>query len=139
MNKLLEKINKLYSFYEPVKLIRKVKKGYLTNNFVIGNSLEKYFLKQYSDDILHVKRTHLAKSFFAKNGIPVIVPMRTKSSRTFFEHERLAYALFPYVEGYQYKKLKVSITPSSQCGIPKCRILKNSINILISYLELIRK
>jgi Ser/Thr protein kinase RdoA (MazF antagonist) len=107
MTSLLEKINILYPFSQPVRIIKKVRKGYLTTKFIIGNDKKKYFLKGYRDPVLRVKNTHKAKEFFSNNGIPVILPIQNKNEKTFFVHNGEVYSVFPYIEGEQFEKFKV--------------------------------
>lgn len=107
MKELLRVINSLYNFRQQVRLIGKVKRGYLTSNFIIGNGREKYFLKGYLDGVRRIMNTHRAKDFFSRNGIPVILPIENKWGRTFFVHQGKVYAVFPFVDGKHYDRLKV--------------------------------
>jgi|GEM_PF-2212361 len=107
MKNLIEEVNKLYIFSRPIRFLKKIQKGYLTSNFVIGNGKEKYFLKEYRDNVLRVKNTHVAKEFLAKKGIPVILPLKNKRGKTFFVRDKKVYGIFPYVIGKQFQRLKV--------------------------------
>jgi Ser/Thr protein kinase RdoA (MazF antagonist) len=108
IDNLLRKINSLYNFSTPVKLIRNVQKGCLTKNYIVGSGNRKYFLKQYIDDLARVKNTHIAKKYFSQNGIPAILPIATKNKKTYFIYEKKIYAIFPFCQGRQFVRTRIT-------------------------------
>lgn len=98
MDDVLEKINNLYgiqlSFYE------KVDKGFLSDNYIVSNDTEKYFLKKYRfKDPKRIENVHSSKKYFSAGGIPVILPIKLLNGDTFFENAGAYYALFPFING----------------------------------------
>jgi Ser/Thr protein kinase RdoA (MazF antagonist) len=100
MESLLQKIAEKYSLN--LRLVEKVAQGFLSENYILADGVDKYFLKKYrftrSDRIAEV---HRAKKYFSEGGIPVISPFVSKGSETFFEHRKAFYALFPFVRDQQ--------------------------------------
>lgn len=107
-NDLIIKINTIYNLGEEVKFFGVVEGGFLSENYVLKNKKEKFFLKKYrpSLDLNRIREVHKVKKFFYQNKIPVIFPYKTRSGRTFFVWERNYYAIFPFVEGRQINMIK---------------------------------
>jgi homoserine kinase type II len=108
MDEVIKKIQELYNLEKSVGYISKVRKGYMTSNFIIGNPKKKYFLKQYIDDEKRIEKTHQAKKFFFQKDIPVVMPLENKDKRTYFCLNDKCYALFPFVDGRQFPRLKMN-------------------------------
>lgn len=102
--------NKLFELYNiSTDLLEPVTKGYLSTNFAVHIADRKYFLKKYRFDAEDkIKEIHAVKKFFANGGIPVIKPIPTKTSNTYFNYDGGFYTLFPFVDGIQYERNTVS-------------------------------
>jgi len=108
MKDLLLHIETLYGL-KNLKDPQKVEKGILSENHIISDGTTKYFLKKYRfTDGDKIKEIHDAKNFFAVDGIPVILPILTKDNQSFFSYEGGFYTLFPFVEGRQPERGKIS-------------------------------
>lgn len=109
-NDLIIKINTIYNLGEEVKFFCLVEGGFLSENYVLKNKKEKFFLKKYrsSLDLNRVREVHQVKKFFYQNGIPVVFPHKTKSGRTFFVWEKNYYAILPFVAGRQLDTIGAS-------------------------------
>lgn len=98
MEAILRAINELYGL--DVSSSEKVEKGFLSDNYFLSDSKTKYFLKKYRfDNSERIIEVHSSKKYFAKGGVPVILPIPSVNGNTFFEFENAYYALFPFVEG----------------------------------------
>ena len=77
-----------------------VRAGHMCHNYVITTTTARYFLKQYrpqvQPSVLEVKE---AEAFFANQGFPVILPLKTHSGEVVFEVEDSWFSLFPFVTG----------------------------------------
>ncbi|MFA7171135.1 MAG: phosphotransferase [Candidatus Paceibacterota bacterium] len=101
----LEKIRKSYAVAKKAELTEIVKKGYLSNNFILRSDEKKLFLKQYRfDDIEKIKEVHRVKFFFSDGGIPIILPIRNNEGDFIFEDAGKLYSLFPFIEGRIIRK-----------------------------------
>jgi len=78
-----------------------VRAGHMCHNYAIATATKRYFLKQYrpqsQPSVLEVKE---AETFFAKQGFPVILPLKTNLGEVVFEIEGSWFSLFPFVEGH---------------------------------------
>ncbi len=86
------------------------------------NGGTKLFLKQYRfDNLKKINEIHKVKFFFAKNGIPVILPIENKACAFVFEHMGKFYSIFPYVSGRTIRKeeLTKSALESAGCMLAK--------------------
>ena len=100
----IELLNKLAKAYElkGVKLVGRVKHGVLSNNYIVQAGGAKYFLKHYRITVAgRVQDVHQAKQIFYKHGVPVVLPLPTKSGTTYVKLGKDAYALFPYINSKQ--------------------------------------
>ncbi len=111
MQNILQKISEYYGL--KAVSAEKVTKGFMSENHVIfvgdqnsaQNDTQKFFLKKYRfDDKERIEEIHTVKSFFAKGGVPVILPITTKADKTFFEHDGAYYALFPFINEKQLER-----------------------------------
>lgn len=92
------KINLLYGIR--ISTYEKVTRGFLSENYFLSDSKNKFFLKKYRfDDSNRINEIHAAKSFFCNGGIPVILPLPLLDGTTYFECHSAYYALFPFIEG----------------------------------------
>lgn len=128
MEKLIKKLAELY----PLKINKsfgKVPGGYLSDNFAVGNNEDKYFLRQYRAKYTkpEIEAIHRIKKFFAKNDVPIILPIPSKSGETFFDFDNRFYALFPFIQ----EKTR----GSSQLTIPTVR----SIGKMLAKIHLLSK
>ncbi len=99
--KTFQKISTLYPIAKGIRFAGNVKEGYLSQNYILQNSEQKFFLKQYSAkySLEMLKDIHKVKFFFGKSGIPVILPYEDLNGGTIFEDNGRYYALFPFVVG----------------------------------------
>jgi homoserine kinase type II len=119
---LIQKINHLFDFRDKIGVIRKVDKGYLSDNYIVGNKKERLFLKKYrSFGIDRLKEVQAVKQFYTEREIPVILPLQNKNGKTFFKWRGNFYSLFPFVDGIQFERLKLSKKALVSCG----RLLAN--------------
>lgn len=94
---LSNKLAKPYGF-KGLKLVGRVKHGVLSNNYIVQAGGVKYFLKHYRVAVAgRVQDVHQAKQIFYKHGVPVVLPLTTKSGVTYVKLGKDAYALFPYI------------------------------------------
>lgn len=115
MEILISEINAMYGL--SLSSPEKVERGFLTENHVLVSGDSKYFLKKYSySKEEKIKEIHLAKEFFASNGIPVILPIQNKSNLTYFLFEGVYFALFPFVPGRHIDKKELSDTAIKSLG-----------------------
>lgn len=110
-------INSLYTFSQLVEILSKVEKGHLSENYIVGNDKEKFFLKKYRfPERERIEEVHRVKRFFAERGIPVILPRETSGGETFFEEGGSFYALFPFVYGRELIWEDISSEALRSCG-----------------------
>lgn len=82
-----------------------VEKGVLSQNWFVTTSSGDFFLKRYRfEDEDRIKEIHAAKHLFFDAGIPVILPIRTTSGRSYAIIESRYYALFPRISGRQLER-----------------------------------
>ncbi len=106
-------IKKLYG-YKKVTLVREIKAGFLSHNFVIRADNQQLFLKEYRSVLneTDLRRAHAAKAFFAERNISVITPINSLTKKTYFKHKNNYYALFPLIKGRVIKKGDPIPTPA---------------------------
>lgn len=109
MEKVLSKIVELYGL--KLKIENRVTEGFQTENHILTDGNQKYFLKKYTfEDPKRVKEIHVVKKYFSDGGIPVVLPLKTKNEETFFDIDNAYYALFPFVTGKQFERGKLPET-----------------------------
>lgn len=107
MKPLLQKIVDAYGL--ELNLVEKVSQGFLSENYILTDGTDKFFLKKYRfDNSGRIEEIHRTKKYFSDGGIPVILPIPTASKDTFFENERHLYALFPFVHDHQLQWKEVT-------------------------------
>jgi len=119
MDKEIEsKISKLYSLKNPVIFVKEVKEGYLSQNCILSDTKDKFFLKQYSTgySINNLKEIHKVKFFFGNRDIPVILPYRINNKESIFKYNNKYYTLFPYVEGIMLSREKLTKNENLNLG-----------------------
>jgi homoserine kinase type II len=117
ISEVLEKIRKTYSFADKVEFLENVNSGYLSQNFILKNNDNKFFLKQYRfDNIQKVNTVHQVKFFFANGNIPIILPIKNDLDEYVFEHKNMIYSLFPYVDGKIIERSKLSAKAFESSG-----------------------
>lgn len=103
MNELLSKINELYGLQ--VQYSEKVTKGSLSENHILADKNEKYFLKKYRfDNKERIEEIHSVKKYFVEGGIPVVLPIINKNQETFFLFDRGYFALFTFINEKQLER-----------------------------------
>lgn len=97
MTDLSTKISELFGF-GTIETFEPVAKGFLSENSIIHIQGAMYFLKKYRfTEEAKIDEIHSVKKFFSENGIPIVMPLKTKTGKTYFNIEDRFYALFPYV------------------------------------------
>jgi len=105
---LIDQIAGLY-ILPGIKFVEKVEEGFLSNNFVLIQKRTKYFLKQYRKfDEDRLKEIHNVKSFFNEGGVPVILPIKNKNGRSYFNFEGAYYSMFPFIDGLHLGRKNLS-------------------------------
>jgi homoserine kinase type II len=99
--KLLAVINLKYGFID-VRILERVSKGYLSDNYILENQGKRFFLKKYRQfGKQRLLEIHAVKKFFSERGLPVVLPLEAGDGKTYFEWKNDLYSIFPYVEGKQ--------------------------------------
>lgn len=94
-----------------------IEKGALSQNYVVKTAEAQFFLKQYRfKSIEPVQVAHRAKFFFAEVGVPVILPLTSQVGKTFFQVEGKFYALFPWINGVQFKRGSLPLSAIEAMG-----------------------
>ncbi len=95
-----EKVLELYKDVEEIIESKKVTEGYLSNNRIISNKKQKFFLKQYEQGytIEHIEDIFKASEFFSSKNLPIIMPIKNNLKQLYFQIDSDIYALFPFVE-----------------------------------------
>lgn len=107
--KLINKINVIYDLGAKVEFLSVVKKGFLSENYILKNKQQKFFLKKYRNFGLgRLRETHKVKKFFNNSGIPAIMPMSAKDNKTFFKFKDDYFSLFPFIDGREIDVNKLS-------------------------------
>lgn len=97
---LLEEIAKQYRLPFP-KIHERITRGVLSNNHTLNVEGTLYFLKQWRfTDLARVREITAVEKYFAKAGIPVILPLpTTPNGSLIIEHDGMFYSLYPFVPG----------------------------------------
>lgn len=97
----LEKtVIKLYKDVGEIIDSKRVKEGYLSNNQIIRNKSQKFFLKQYNQEhtIEKIEEIFKVSEFFYSNNIPIVLPIINNLKQLYFQFNSNIYALFPFIE-----------------------------------------
>ncbi len=108
---LIKKISDLFDL-PALTYVGIAKGGFLSNNYILKSKNTKYFLKRYraaSYNWLPVASK--AEVFFAKQAVPIIMPLKTKTNKTFFAIDGNSYSLFPFVDGKTFNHRTGKLTP----------------------------
>lgn len=93
-----------------ITYVEPIVQGFLSNNVKVANATNEYFLKRYRfTDPARVAEVHVVKQYFYHHGIPVILPVPTKTNETFIESAGHCYALFPFVHGRTIRRAERSV------------------------------
>lgn len=97
--KILAKVNSLFNLPE-LSYKGKAKGGFLSDNYILENKTNKYFLKKYRPSVGgRLPIINKTESFFTKAKIPIILPIKTKQGKTYFKIEDGVYSLYPFIDG----------------------------------------
>lgn len=119
---ILRAIEDLYDV-EGLRFVSKITEGYLSNNFILESRGKKFFLKQYRyDDLEKIREIHQVKFFFAKGGIPVILPLSSAANEYIFEFGKKYYSLFPFIAGRIIRRINRSERAFASAGEMLARI-----------------
>ncbi len=115
MNQIISKINELYD--TNIISSERVKKGFLTENFILSDGQTRYFLKKYrSNNLERINEIHEVKRYFANGAIPVVLPKSLSDGKTSFEYDGAYFALFPFVEGKHIEKNDINESAINSLG-----------------------
>jgi len=95
-----EKVLELYKDLREIVESKKVTEGYLSNNRIISNKKQKFFLKQYHPEYTIEKVNDIFKvsEFFSSKNLPIIMPIKNNLKQLYFQIDSDIYALFLFVE-----------------------------------------
>jgi len=133
MQDLLAKINNIYNL--TITSSEKVTLGFLSDNYFLSDSNNKFFLKKYRfDNSNRIAEVHSSKKYFSEGGIPVILPIPLLNGSTFFEHNGAYFALFPFVDGRHIEKDNLTETAIISLGrmLGKIHLLGRDSNLVIN-------
>ena len=103
MESLKQALSKLFGLSD-ISLV-KLDAGFLSDNYEVTAGAQKFFLKGYRyESVEKIAEIHKVKNIFAGKGIPVIMPIATKTGETFFSVNGKNFALFPFVSGIHYNR-----------------------------------
>ena len=103
----LEKIGIILNEFgiHSVEDFSKVKKGFISHNYKVQTDKGVFFLKQVAKEkVWQIDSIESIEGFFAKNGIPVIEPIKTKDGQLHFIYNEECYVLYPFCTGIEYKR-----------------------------------
>lgn len=104
LNKIKEKYN-----LPNVKLQNKVDRGYLSNNYVLKNKDQNFFLKQYRYSTKSkIKQILNITDFFHSNGTPTIKPLTNNQNKRFTTIDNGHFSLFPYIDKKEVNRGEVN-------------------------------
>lgn len=96
----------------PLAYVGKATGGFLSDNYILQNKHAKYFLKRYRPSVGNrlpvISKT---ERFFTKHSIPIILPLKTQTGRTYFKVGGAYYSLYPFVQGSTFDHNKHIPTP----------------------------
>ncbi len=109
---LLKKINQLFNI-SPLAYKGKAKGGFLSDNYILTNKTDKYFLKKYRNSVGNrLPIISETEEFFASKDIPIILPIKTKAGKSYFEINKEYYSLYPFVKARGFDHKKDKLTPA---------------------------
>jgi homoserine kinase type II len=101
---LLEAVEYTFNL-PPLHIHERVTRGVLSQNHVLSDGNTRYFLKQWRITKEERLREVLqAERYFASHGIPVILPLQTRTHDYIIEYEGLFYSLYPYIDGVHIER-----------------------------------
>jgi Ser/Thr protein kinase RdoA (MazF antagonist) len=110
-----EIIEKLFG--KNLSFIEKIAGGFLSENYALTDGNKKFFLKKHRHTNQNqVAEVCLVEQFFAEGGVPVILPIPTEQGESFFEHAGSFYSLYPFVEGRQIARGKLTEAATVSLG-----------------------
>ncbi len=122
MQEVIDIINSTYDI-PALHLVNKVEEGVLSNNYILQNKEDRFFLKQYRfDERPRVEEVHKVKFFFSAGGIPIILPIKDKNGDSIVTVNGKHYSLFPYAEGRIIRRKDRSSQAFSSAGEMLARI-----------------
>jgi len=105
-NKIKSLYNRIQTEYgiKDIVSIENYKQGFLSDSFIVKSKNNKYFLKNYRQRLQKsLDFTARGTQFFFKNGIPVVLPIKTTNSEYYSKLEETSYALFPFLADINVK------------------------------------
>ena len=85
--------------------LSRIEAGFLSENYKVRTDEGDFFLKRYRfEDKEKIEEIHRVKRYFSSKGIPVILPIRTRTGSTYFSLGTRHFALFPFVMGRHYDR-----------------------------------
>lgn len=121
---LIQRITILYDLPN-LRYIEKAIGGYLTDNYILTNTDEKFFLKRYRyPDEEKIKKIQSVKKYYHANGVPVIIPLLNNKQSAYFIYKEGYFSLFPFVEGQIYKSGELNEIALESAGAMLAQIHK---------------
>lgn len=108
----LKKVNKLFDL-PSLSYVGKAKGGFLSDNYVLTSKTSKYFLKKYRNSVGNrLPIISETEEFFANQDIPIILPIKTRTGKSYFEIDNEYYSLYPFVKAKGFDHKKDNLTPA---------------------------
>ncbi len=112
INSVIKKVNQLFDL-PTLTYVGKAKGGFLSDNYIVKNKDNKYFLKKYRATVeSRLPAVNKSEEFFANENIPVILPIKTKTGKSYFTIEGNSYSLFPFVNARTFNHRTGKLTPT---------------------------
>jgi Ser/Thr protein kinase RdoA (MazF antagonist) len=109
--KILKKVNSFFNI-PTLSYKGKAKGGFLSDNYIVENKAGKYFLKKYRNSVGNrLPIISETEEFFANQDIPIILPFKTKTGKSYFLIDEEYYSLYPFVKAKGFDHKKDPLTP----------------------------
>ncbi|HSX38974.1 MAG TPA: phosphotransferase [Candidatus Saccharimonadales bacterium] len=116
MQQLLEQITQNYKI-EPIQSIEPVQVGIMAVNHILHTANHKYFLKSYRHATPEaISKVHQVMNYFSENGVAAVLPIKLKTGQTYFVHENVVNAVFPFVTGQVIKRETLNLDQAKVLG-----------------------
>ncbi len=111
-DKILKRVNRLFDL-PPLSYSGKAKGGFLSDNYILTGKSGKYFLKKYRNAVGNrLPIISATEEFFADQDIPIILPIKTKTGKSYFQIDNEYYSLYPFIKAKGFDHKKDKLTPA---------------------------
>lgn len=134
--KILEMINTIYGI--DAQDVQNIQEGN-ANCWKILTSQEPIFFKKFRGDIVQdesrIKEIIDVQQLFARNGVPVLLPLQTLEGKSYSSEQGGFYIAYPYARGEQKKKEKLDQTniESAAHNLARMHLVGRNSHINLSY------